>query len=97
MITLKGLRIFHYYQNLLEKQDAESAWSVIEEFFKLHENKEIHHELSTLLIGALSSDQFKESQRGTERHNMILLCESLCALLKALYILQSKKEINQTG
>jgi hypothetical protein len=85
MNTLEGLPMWELYKNLLTKADKDNAWRVIQEFFRLFDEKDPQELLWFMLTAALRSEN--EEIEARHRGNMIFFYEYSVVFFKAVRIL----------
>lgn len=85
MNTLEGLPMWELYKSLSTKADKQTAWRVIQEFFRLFDEKEPQELLWFMLTAALRSDN--EEIEARHRGNMIFFYEYSVVFFKAVRVL----------
>lgn len=85
MHTLEGLPMLEHYNNLLKNSDKQSALKIIDEYFRIFEEKDPPDLLWFLLTTCLRSDNEEIDAR--QRGNMIFFYEYSVIFFKAAYFL----------
>ncbi|MEO8406155.1 MAG: hypothetical protein ABI480_16220 [Chitinophagaceae bacterium] len=98
--TLEGLPMLEHYNSLLKNSDNESAWRIIDEYFRLFEEKDPQEVLWFMLTTALRADNEEIGAR--QRGNMIFFYEYSSIFFKAAHFLYkerhgTKKRKNKAG
>lgn len=88
MHTLEGLPMWELYKDLLSKADNESAWKIIQEFYRLFDEKDPQELLWFMLTAALRSDN--EEIEARHRGNMIFFYEYSVVFFKAVKVLSEQ-------
>jgi hypothetical protein len=88
MNTLEGLPMWELYKSLSTKADKQTAWRVIQEFFRLFDEKEPQELLWFMLTAALRSDN--EEIEARHRGNMIFFYEYSVVFFKAVRLLSEE-------
>lgn len=93
MYTLEELPILEHYNNLLQKSDKQSAFKIIEEYFRIFKEKDTPDVLGFLLAAFLRADngEIEAQQRG----NMIFFYKHLIIFMDASYFLFNERNINK--
>ena len=92
LITIRGLRLYQLYEQLTEQPTNKKAMAVIEESCRMATEEVLLEELYTMLVAAVSSEEVRESE---QRRSIFFLYESLCVLLKAVYVLNKENNSNK--
>jgi hypothetical protein len=85
MHTLEGLPMLEHYNSLMKKSDKQSAWRVIQEYFRIFDQKDPQELLWFMLTTALRSDNEEIGAR--QRGNMIFFYEYSILFFKAAHFL----------
>jgi len=80
--TLEGMPMLEHYNSLLKNSDKESAWLIIDEYFRLFEEKDPQEVLWFILTIALRADNEEVGAR--QRGNMIFFTNTAPFFLKQL-------------
>ena len=94
MHTLEGLPMWDYYLKLQSKPDKDSAWSVINEFFRLFDENDPKELLWFILSTALRSEN--EEIEARHRSNMLFFFENSVIFFKAVRILAEAQDSKPT-
>jgi hypothetical protein len=86
------LFLVNLHENLATSRTEESAWTIINEYFRSFELQDVQQELWTLTAGALGNNDIQQFQKGIERSNLIFFYEYTRMFFEAVDILRKKKE-----
>lgn len=92
MHTLEGLPMLEHYNSLLKNSDKQSALKIIDEYFRIFEEKDPPDLLWFLLTTSLRSDNEEIDAR--QRGNMIFFYEYTIIFMKASFFLFNERNKN---
>ncbi|SRR6266498_5358647 len=75
------------HQELAAKQTKESAWNIIDEYFRFFGLADVHHELWVLTAGTLTNEEMQKSQKAIDRSNLIFFFEYTKMFFEAVQLL----------
>lgn len=82
-------------QKLYSKGSKKAAWNIIDEYFHFMGVEGIREELWILTKGTITNDLMEQSEKGTDRHNLIFGYELLVLFFDAVKVLHDKWEQKQ--
>lgn len=94
MHTLEGLPMWDYYKNLQSKPNKENALIVINEFFRLYDEKDPQELLWFIISTALRAEN--EEIEARHRGNMLFFYEYCTLLFQAARILAKSEPFKST-
>ena len=79
-------------QELASTQTKESAWKIIDEYFRFFGLDDVHNELWLLTAGTLTNDEMQPSQKAIDRRNLIFFYEYTKMFFEAVHLLHIQKD-----
>jgi len=82
-------------QDFTKAQTKKAAWNIIEEYFNFFGLYDIHDELWLLTAGMLTNDEMEQTEKGTDKHNLIFFFEFTKMFAEAAHLLHNKRQKKQ--
>ncbi len=83
---------------MAEKQDENTAWHIIDDYFSFFGLDDVYEELWMLTVGALTSDEIHQMEKGRDRYNTLFFFEYTKMFAAAVHLVYTEhKKNNEAG